>query len=48
MLFAEDRSPNTVQGACPVCYGLGHVYEMTWKTMAPDDTLTIRGRAIAA
>ena len=48
MLFAEDFSPNTVQGACPVCHGLGHVYEVTEKTMVPDDTLTIRERAIAA
>jgi excinuclease ABC subunit A len=48
MLFAEDFSPNTVQGACPTCHGLGHVYEVTEKTMVPDDTLTIRERAIAA
>ncbi len=48
MLFAEDFSPNTVQGACPVCHGLGRVYEVTEKSMVPDDTLTIRERAIAA
>lgn len=48
MLFAEDFSPNTVQGACPVCHGLGHVYEVTETTMVPDDTLTIRERAVAA
>ncbi|BAN27711.1 excinuclease ABC A subunit (plasmid) [Caballeronia insecticola] len=48
MLYAEDFSPNTVQGACPVCHGLGRVYEVTEKTMVPDDSLTIRERAIAA
>jgi excinuclease ABC subunit A len=48
MLYAEDFSPNTVQGACPVCHGLGHVYEVTERSMVPDDSLTIRERAVAA
>jgi excinuclease ABC subunit A len=48
MLYAEDFSPNTVQGACPVCHGLGRVYEVTEKSMVPDDSLTIRERAVAA
>ncbi|MDB5877468.1 MAG: excinuclease subunit UvrA, partial [Variovorax sp.] len=48
MLYAEDFSPNTVQGACPVCHGLGHVYEVAERSMVPDDTLTIRERAVAA
>ncbi len=48
MLYAEDFSPNTPQGACPHCHGLGRVYEVTERTMVPDDTLTIRERAIAA
>ncbi|WP_438391665.1 excinuclease ABC subunit A [Caballeronia sp. DA-9] len=48
MLFAEDFSPNTVQGACPACHGLGRVYEVTEKSMVPDDSLTIRERAVAA
>lgn len=48
MLFAEDFSPHTPQGACPVCQGLGFVYDVTEKAMVPDDTLTIRERAIAA
>jgi excinuclease ABC subunit A len=48
MLFAEDFSPNTVQGACPTCHGLGRVYEVTEQSMVPDDSLTIRERAIAA
>ncbi len=48
MLYAEDFSPNTAQGACPQCHGLGRVYEVTERTMVPDDSLTIRERAIAA
>jgi excinuclease ABC subunit A len=48
MLYAEDFSPNTPQGACPHCHGLGRIFEVTEQTMVPDDTLTIRERAIAA
>lgn len=48
MLYAEDFSANTPQGACPACHGLGHLYEVTEKSMVLDDSLTIRERAIAA
>lgn len=48
MLYAEDFSPNTPQGACPTCHGLGHVYDVTEAVMVPDPTLTIRERAIAS
>ncbi|MDR6859561.1 excinuclease ABC subunit UvrA [Variovorax guangxiensis] len=48
MLYAEDFSPNTAQGACPACHGLGRVYEVTEQSMVPDDSLSIRERAIAA
>ena len=48
MLYAEDFSPNTPQGACPVCHGLGRVYEVTEQSMVPDDSLSIRERAVAA
>jgi excinuclease ABC subunit A len=48
MLYAEDFSPNTAEGACPRCHGLGRVYEVTERSMVPDDTLTIRERAIAS
>ncbi|HWK76079.1 MAG TPA: excinuclease ABC subunit UvrA [Povalibacter sp.] len=48
MLYAEDFSPNTPQGACPTCHGLGHVYEVTEATMVPDPSLSIRERAVAA
>lgn len=48
MLYAEDFSPNTVQGACPTCHGIGRVYEVTEQQMVPDPSLTIRERAIAS
>ncbi|WP_411564688.1 excinuclease ABC subunit A [Pseudomonas shirazensis] len=48
MLYAEDFSPNTPQGACPECHGLGRVYEVTEASMVPDPSLTIRERAVAA
>jgi excinuclease ABC subunit A len=48
MLYAEDFSPNSVQGACPQCHGLGRVFEVNEQTMVPDDSLTIRERAVAA
>ncbi|MFD0740399.1 excinuclease ABC subunit A [Lysobacter koreensis] len=48
MLYAEDFSPNTAQGACPNCHGLGHVYEVTEQSMVPDPSLSIRERAIAS
>jgi len=47
-LEAESFSPNTPEGACPRCHGLGRVYEVTEQSMVPDDSLTIRERAIAA
>jgi excinuclease ABC subunit A len=48
MLYAEDFSPNTPQGACPECHGLGRMHEATEASMVPDPSLTIRQRAVAA
>ncbi|WP_338923069.1 excinuclease ABC subunit UvrA [Pseudomonas silesiensis] len=48
MLYAEDFSPNTPQGACAECHGLGRVYEVTEALMVPDPSLTIRQRAVAS
>jgi excinuclease ABC subunit A len=48
ILYAESFSPNTPEGACPTCHGLGRVYEVTEQSMVPDDSKTIRERAIAA
>ncbi|MDN3550189.1 excinuclease ABC subunit UvrA [Mucilaginibacter aquaedulcis] len=48
IIYAESFSPNTPEGACTECHGLGRVYEITEKTMVPDDSLSIRQKAIAA
>jgi excinuclease ABC subunit A len=48
IIYAEAFSPNTPEGACPNCHGLGRVYEVTEASMVRDDSLTIRERAIAA
>src|ERR1700728_350403 len=48
LLYAEDFSPTTPQGACANCHGLGHVYDVTEAAMVPDPSLSIRDRAIAA
>ena len=37
-LDAEAFSPNTPAGACPRCHGLGRVYEVTERSMVPDDS----------
>ncbi|MEV7799011.1 excinuclease ABC subunit UvrA [Microbacterium foliorum] len=47
-LFAEDFSANTVQGACPQCHGIGQVYDVPEHLMVPDESLTIRDRALDA
>jgi excinuclease ABC subunit A len=48
LLYAESFSPNTPEGACPRCHGLGRIYDVTERSMVPDDSLTIRERAIAS
>ncbi|HEX7664005.1 MAG TPA: excinuclease ABC subunit UvrA [Polyangiaceae bacterium] len=48
ILYAEEFSPNTPEGACPTCHGLGKVYDATEASMVPDPTKTIRERAIEA
>jgi excinuclease ABC subunit A len=48
IIYAEGFSPNTPEGACPQCHGLGRTYEATEESMVPDPDLTIRERAIAA
>src|SRR6187397_2267735 len=48
LLYAESFSPNTPEGACPLCHGLGRIYEVNEQTMVPDDSLTIREGAVAA
>jgi len=48
ILYANAFSPNTPEGACPRCHGIGRVFEVTEKLLVPDDSKTIRDRAIAA
>ncbi|MFA6153730.1 excinuclease ABC subunit A [Mesorhizobium sp.] len=47
-LDAESFSPNTPEGACPRCHGLGRIHEVTEASMVPDPSKTIRERAVAA
>ena len=48
LLYAESFSPNTAEGACTRCHGLGRVYDVSEALMVPDDSLSIRERAVAA
>src|SRR5437660_10150056 len=48
IIYAEGFSPNTPQGACPQCHGLGRIYDATEQSMVPADRRSIRHRAIAA
>ncbi len=48
IIYAEGFSPNTPEGACPTCHGQGRLYDVTERSMVPDDALSIRERAIAA
>lgn len=48
MLYADAFSPNTPEGACPTCSGIGRVFEVSEDLLVPDKTKTIRERAIAA
>ena len=48
MLYADAFSPNTPEGACPTCSGIGRVFDVTEDMMVPDSTKSIRERAIAS
>jgi len=48
IIYAEGFSPNTPEGACPRCHGLGRIYDVTERSMVPDNALSIRERAIAS
>ncbi|HEY0140829.1 MAG TPA: excinuclease ABC subunit UvrA [Thermoanaerobaculia bacterium] len=48
LIYAESFSPNTPEGACRECHGLGRIYTVTEESMVPDPSLTIRERAVAA
>ena len=51
ILYAESFSPNTPEGACPNCHGLGRVYDATEASMVPGrraDHPRARHRRLAA
>jgi excinuclease ABC subunit A len=48
LLYAESFSPNTPEGGCPSCHGLGRVYDATEASMVRDAALSIREGAVAA
>jgi excinuclease ABC subunit A len=48
LLYAESFSPNTPEGACPSCHGIGRIHEVSERNLVPNDRLTIRERAVAA
>lgn len=48
IIYAEGFSPNTPEGACPHCHGLGRILDATEESMVLDPDLTIRERAVAA
>ncbi|WP_308721437.1 excinuclease ABC subunit UvrA [Komagataeibacter xylinus] len=47
-LEAESFSTNTPEGACPQCHGQGRIMDTTTALLVPDDSLSIRERAVAA
>lgn len=47
-LYADAFSPNTPEGACARCHGIGRVFEVTEQLLVPDNSRSIRERAIAA
>ena len=47
ILYADAFSPNTPDGACPRCHGIGRVFDVTEDLLVPDPTKTIREGAIA-
>ncbi len=48
ILYADEFSPNTPEGACPTCHGQGKIYDATEQSMVPNPNKTIRERAIEA
>ena len=48
IIYAEEFSPNTPEGACPHCQGLGRILDATEESMILDDSLTIREKAVTA
>lgn len=47
-LDSNAFSPNTPEGACPSCHGIGTVHSVSEGSLVPDSSLSIRDGAIAA
>src|SRR4029077_16901486 len=45
LLYAESFSPNTPEGACPYCHGIGRVHEVSERTLGPCEKMTHPGGA---
>ncbi|MBW8172244.1 excinuclease ABC subunit UvrA [Ornithinimicrobium sp. Arc0846-15] len=48
LLYSDSFSPNTADGACPECSGLGVVHRPTEASLVPDPSLSIADGAITA
>ncbi|MEC8373485.1 MAG: excinuclease ABC subunit A, partial [Pseudomonadota bacterium] len=48
IVYADGFSPNTPEGACEHCDGIGKVFDTQAHRLVPDDSLTIREGAVAA
>lgn len=47
-LDSDAFSPNTAEGACPDCHGVGVLHDVTEESLVPDPSLSIREKAVAA
>ncbi|WP_018982149.1 excinuclease ABC subunit UvrA [Salinimonas chungwhensis] len=47
IIYADGFSPNTPQGACETCHGIGKVFDVSEHTLVPNPRLTIREGAVA-
>ncbi len=48
VLDSDAFSPNTPEGACSTCHGMGVVHSVSEESLVPDPSLTIREGAVAA
>lgn len=48
VLDSNAFSPNTPEGGCPACHGLGRTHDVDIDALVPDPSRSIRGGAVAA
>ncbi|TQC49890.1 excinuclease ABC subunit A [Rhodococcus sp. WS4] len=48
VLDSNAFSPNTPEGGCPACHGLGRTHDVDVAALVPDPSLSIRDGAVAA